>query len=438
MEPEETSSSNGTGHKIIREGLAIILVPETESKSTRPGSSKLDSSDQSVFYNPIQQFNRDLSVLAIKAFGEESIHAKRHKWENRREYFVRKSEKSKRKRKRGDEDEQAMEEGQQQTRERQHQLEAEAVEEIVMQEVNFAEGAKATRALETGAKDDAKENEKQVPPTMPFRILDALSATGLRAIRYAKEIPFVTSITANDLSPEATRSIKNNVQHNELGDKINITTGNALAHMYAVAFGDGRKRYDVIDLDPYGTAAPFFDAAVQAANDGGLLCVTCTDPGVWASVGYPEKCFALYGGAPIKGLHSHEAGLRIILHAIATSAARYGLAIEPLLSLSIDYYARLFVRVRRSPAEVKFLGGKTMLVYNCDQGCGAWTTQLLIKNKEMQNAKGDAMFKHSLAQGPSAGEFCEHCGSKTHVCIIIQPLPLLSFSPDLRLIECEK
>ena len=36
-------------------------------------------------------------------------------------------------------------------------------------------------------------------------------------------------------------------------------------------------RYDVIDLDPYGTASPFLDAAVQAVEDGGLLCVTCTD-----------------------------------------------------------------------------------------------------------------------------------------------------------------
>lgn len=29
------------------------------------------------------------------------------------------------------------------------------------------------------------------------------------------------------------------------------------------------KRVDVVDLDPYGTAAPFIDAAVQAVVDGG-------------------------------------------------------------------------------------------------------------------------------------------------------------------------
>ena len=30
-----------------------------------------------------------------------------------------------------------------------------------------------------------------------------------------------------------------------------------------------KKRVDVVDLDPYGTAAPFIDAAVQCVNDGG-------------------------------------------------------------------------------------------------------------------------------------------------------------------------
>jgi tRNA G26 N,N-dimethylase Trm1 len=34
---------------------------------------------------------------------------------------------------------------------------------------------------------------------------------------------------------------------------------------------EGKRRVDVVDLDPYGTAAPFIDAAVQCVNDGGIL-----------------------------------------------------------------------------------------------------------------------------------------------------------------------
>jgi len=62
---------------------------------------------------------------------------------------------------------------------------------------------------------------------------------------------------------------------------------------------------DVVDLDPYGTAGPFIDGAVQCITDGGkidilqimlaytyflgLLCVTCTDLAVLATANYPEK-----------------------------------------------------------------------------------------------------------------------------------------------------
>lgn len=47
--------------------------------------------------------------------------------------------------------------------------------------------------------------------------------------------------------------------------------------------------------------------------------------------------------------------LRLVLNAIATAASRYGRSITPLLSLSIDFYVRIFVRVRTSPTEVKKL-----------------------------------------------------------------------------------
>jgi len=53
------------------------------------------------------------------------------------------------------------------------------------------------------------------------------------------------------------------------------------------------KRVEVVDLDPYGTAAPFIDGAVQCVTDGGLLAVTCTDLAVLAGHQYPEKWYVL-------------------------------------------------------------------------------------------------------------------------------------------------
>lgn len=48
--------------------------------------------------------------------------------------------------------------------------------------------------------------------------------------------------------------------------------------------------------------------------------------------------------------YSHEYALRQVIHSLASSAARYGKQITPLLSLSIDFYVRIFVRVNHSPA----------------------------------------------------------------------------------------
>ena len=108
-----------------------------------------------------------------------------------------------------------------------------------------------------------------------IRILEALSATGLRSIRYAKEIRGIKEIIANDISERAVASIDKNVKANNVRDLVTPSHSDATMVMY-----NNRKkedRFDVVDLDPYGSPTPFLDGAVQAVAEGGLLCVTCTD-----------------------------------------------------------------------------------------------------------------------------------------------------------------
>jgi tRNA (guanine26-N2/guanine27-N2)-dimethyltransferase len=395
----------GAEYNVIKEGLAHILNPpsqEAASKATRR-DLKTEDESQSVFYNPIQQFNRDLSVLAIRAFSEHIIDLKKQKHDLRSKKRTPGGGAKGQKRKREDEGEQTSNK----KGEVAEKSETENANEQIEVEVEVSSAPDAPAAAAANGKQ-----EDSSTPSHQFTILDALSATGLRALRYAAEIPHATKIVGNDLLPAAIQSMKTNIDYNGLGDRIRPNLGDARAYMYTLG---PTERFDVIDLDPYGTASPFMDAAVQGVKDGGLLCVTCTDAGVWASTGYAEKAFSLYGGVPIKGSHSHEGGLRLILNGLAMSAAKYGLAIEPLLSLSIDFYARTFVRVSRSPAQVKFVAGNTLLHYNCDSGCGAWSNQYLASTKHKLDKKGNPMSYHSLAQGPTAGPHCEHCGFKTHL-----------------------
>ncbi|RMD41072.1 hypothetical protein DV735_g4018, partial [Chaetothyriales sp. CBS 134920] len=456
---------DGKLHRQVQEGLAQVLAPYLDESSGKAKKNvNNDEGSQSVFYNPIQQFNRDLSVLAILTYGEGAVVEKKarnvRKLEGKKARGKRAGAKTAdeaqngKKRKADELDEQRnvkrARAGSPGGEDELKPLEEPATERTTVTTESTTATTESTTATTesttattqsttattesttattasttasttataepttTNAAETAGHAEpKQTKETkVPFTILDALSASGIRAMRYAREIPFATTIIANDFSQDAVRSIELNISHNDVSHVVHSNLGDARAFMYSKV-GNERPpspgyvhRFDVIDLDPYGTAAPFIDASLNAITDGGLLCVTCTDAGVFASNGYPEKAYALYGGIPLKGAHSHEAGLRLILNSIATTAAKYGIAIEPLLSLSIDFYARVFIRVHKSPSAVKLLAGTTMIVYSCDNGCGSWVTQPLARNQERVDRAGGTFFKHSFAQAPSSPQLC--------------------------------
>lgn len=312
VQPNSTISQE---FNTVQEGKATILTPKQDE----------------VFYNPIQQFNRDLSIMAIKAYDEirhEKIQAIKKKSKNKR----------------------------------------------------------------------TKLNG--------LKILESLAASGLRSCRYGLEIPEAGKIVANDMLAEAVKSINKNVEYNKLTDKVVANQGDAIKFM-----GSTDEKFHIVDLNPYGTAAPFIDSAIQCLEDDGMLLVTCTDAGVLAGSGYPEKCFALYGGnnfgnAYVNGESNHEVGIRLILNLIASTAAKYKKTIEPMLSLSIDYYFRVFVKVKTSPINVKNHASETMLTYGCN-GCGHKIVQPL-------GMKNNTKFQYPKLQGPISSN-CQYCGTSYNV-----------------------
>ena len=101
-----------------------------------------------------------------------------------------------------------------------------------------------------------------------IRILDALSATGLRAIRYAQEVQGGVEVTANDIDPRAVEAIRANAALNNVREQVVPVCSDASLLMYNMAKGENR-RYHVVDIDPYGSPTQFLDAAVQAVENGG-------------------------------------------------------------------------------------------------------------------------------------------------------------------------
>lgn len=136
-----------------------------------------------VFYNPVQEFNRDLSISVLNVYFQQIVK------------------------------ERAEKELKQQLRKQKQQQASENGEQ---QQPETPPTVAATSYIAGTQYDDG------------LRILEALAATGLRSIRYAQEIAGVRQIIANDLSRQAVESIQTNVRHNKVEHLIETSHADAM------------------------------------------------------------------------------------------------------------------------------------------------------------------------------------------------------------------
>jgi tRNA (guanine26-N2/guanine27-N2)-dimethyltransferase len=364
---DNNNNDDSKNETIIKEGSAIMTFPANQ--------------ESTVFYNPVQVQNRDLSVLMISLYAERR--AIRQAVKEHKKELLKKAR------------DEAAEEGRKQTKQQQQEAAASLQEELKAYESTFASNLE----LSTTAK------------TNGLAVLDALAASGLRSIRYWKEIPGIKHVTINDLEFEAIERAKRNLKTNGLkmknetdddGDDDNANNSvileNNIERNYGICpqIGDAthvmymsrrpqqlrtvpphaesqHSTWDVIDLDPYGSAAPFLDGAVQAVENGGFLCITCTD---MAALGgsHPETAYGRYAGLPIQSAkYLQELALRILLHTVSVSAARYGRTIKPILCVGMDFYVRIFVEVNNDKKGVTDLSLNTGHVYQSTK-CSTFVT----------------------------------------------------------------
>lgn len=89
----------------------------------------------------------------------------------------------------------------------------------------------------------------------------------------------------------------------ELLIKLVVTTEDAIDVMNMQR--RQKTLFEVVDLDPYGSAVPFLESALNAMADGGLLAVTFTDMAVLCAR-TPHVCFYKYGASPLNKRYCHE------------------------------------------------------------------------------------------------------------------------------------
>jgi tRNA (guanine26-N2/guanine27-N2)-dimethyltransferase len=68
---------------------------------------------------------------------------------------------------------------------------------------------------------------------------------------------------------------------------------------------------------------------------------------------HPETCYGRYASMPIPRVkYLQELALRILLCSLATTAAKYGRSIKPVLSVGMHFYVRVFVEICDDKAAV--------------------------------------------------------------------------------------
>jgi tRNA (guanine26-N2/guanine27-N2)-dimethyltransferase len=234
--------------EIIEEGKVKVLVPNLKAYGVTP--SDYAPSKAPVFYNPVMEFNRDLSVIALQAY--------------------------------------------------QHLV------------------------------------------NRPVSICEPLTSQGIRGIRYSAEILGIEKVMISDISTKACDLAEHNIKINYLQEKIVLKHGEAnnILSRHAAP----KKRFDIIDLDPFGTPIQYLDSAIRALRNNGLLAATATDLAPLCGV-HAKACIRKYGGKPLRTEYCHELAVRLLCGAISATAAKYDVGVKILFSHSSDHYIRVYAQI---------------------------------------------------------------------------------------------
>lgn len=216
-------------------------------------------------------------------------------------------------------------------------------------------------------------------------VCDLLAATGVRGLRFASEVSGLKKVVLNDMNRQAFELMKENVKMNESRLRCKVDVKNERGARLLLGT---RERFDVIDVDPFGSPNPFLDAAVRSLRLGGILAVTSTDTACLCGV-YPKTCFRKYGALVHKTEYFREVAVRILAKKVIEVGAQYYLALRPVFAYSFADSFRVYSLLEKGAEATDKLLGQIGFILHCDQ----------------------CLFREAIDFGKLTRERCPKCGS---------------------------
>ncbi|MGD0717670.1 MAG: tRNA (guanine(10)-N(2))-dimethyltransferase [Halobacteriota archaeon] len=163
--------------------------------------------------------------------------------------------------------------------------------------------------------------------------LDALAGCGIRGFRVANEAQ--VEVTVNDYNLAAYELIKRNAKRFQQNVHVEHRDANALM---------SEARFNVIDVDPFGSPAPFVDAACRSASK--MLCVTATDTAPLSGAHFSAGV-RRYSALPMNTEYHAETGIRILIGTIIRELVKYDKSATPVLAHATEHYYRAYLLLDR-------------------------------------------------------------------------------------------
>jgi len=195
-------------------------------------------------------------------------------------------------------------------------------------------------------------------PAQQLRIADVLAGSGIRSIRFLLELPKQKrqSIVLNDANPQAVKRIQNNLAANKLDAPVFTQDASQFLHE--------QTGFTYIDIDPFGSPAPYLDAALQKIITPGWLSVTATDTAALSGSSV-AACVRKYWSRPLKNEFMHEIGLRILIRKVQLVGAQYEKAVVPVYCHATRHYYRAYFKIEKSKSRVKDVLAGQRFVHYC-------------------------------------------------------------------------
>lgn len=257
--------------EIVSEGKVKVMVPKLEAYKKQP--SDYAPSKAPVFYNPVMELNRDLSVLALQAY-----------------------------------------------------------QRLVNRKIS---------------------------------ICDPLTGSGIRGVRFAAEIQGIKKVVVSDINERSFKLAQRNVHLNGVQDLVEAKHKDA--NCLLSCHGAPHRRFDVVDVDPFGSPVPYLDSAIRALRNKGLLAATATDMAPLCGV-HTKACVRKYGGKTLRTEYCQELAVRLLAGCVGAVAAKQDIGVSVLFCHSSDHYIRVYAQIcygaKKADVSIKTLG-YVLHCFNC-------------------------------------------------------------------------